>query len=186
MIKIAEVCRSTDIGLHMDGARLFNAIQKKGDDPNLYGQLFDSISLCFSKGLGTPLGSVLIGSNSFIKKARRVRKVLGGGMRQVGIVAAAGIYALDHHVDRLVEDHFHAQMIAKALGDCSWIDHLLDVETNIVVGSLKEGFTNSAFIKELENKGVMSIPFGDGKVRMVTHLDVRKEDVDKVISSLEF
>ena len=133
--KISSFCRQEKLATHLDGARLFNALVKTGVEPQNMGENFDSISLCFSKGLGTPLGSVLIGTNDFIKKARRVRKVLGGGMRQVGMVAAAGIYALENNIDRLEIDHNHASVIADALKKCSWIESVLDVETNIVVGN---------------------------------------------------
>ena len=183
---IKEFCNKIGLPVHLDGARLFNAIVKKGHSAEDYGACFDSISICLSKGLGAPLGSLLLGDAHFIKIARRNRKVLGGGMRQVGIVASAGTYALNHHVDRLKDDHEHAQIIANALANCSWINQVLDVETNIIVASLKDDFEPLKFLHKLEEDGVLAIPFGKGKIRMVTHLDVSSENVEKVVESLKF
>ena len=183
---IKEFCDKIGLPVHLDGARLFNAIVKKGHSAEDYGACFDSISICLSKGLGAPLGSLLLGDAHFIKTARRNRKVLGGGMRQVGIVASAGTYALNHHVDRLKDDHEHAQIIADALANCSWINQVLDVETNIIVASLKDDFEPLKFLHKLEEDGVLAIPFGNGKIRMVTHLDVSLENVEKVVESLKF
>lgn len=183
---IKEFCDKIGLPVHLDGARLFNAIVKKGHYAEDYGACFDSISICLSKGLGAPLGSLLLGDAHFIKTARRNRKVLGGGMRQVGIVASAGTYALNHHVDRLKDDHEHAQIIANALANCSWINQVLDVETNIIVASLKDDFESLKFLHKLEEDGVLAIPFGKGKIRMVTHLDVSSENVEKVVDSLKF
>ena len=183
---IKEFCDKIGLPVHLDGARLFNAIVKKGHSAEDYGAYFDSISICLSKGLGAPLGSLLLGDAHFIKTARRNRKVLGGGMRQVGIVASAGTYALNHHVDRLKDDHEHAQIIANALANCSWINQVLDVETNIIVASLKDDFEPLKFLHKLEDDGVLAIPFGKGKIRMVTHLDVSSENVEKVVESLKF
>ena len=183
---IKEFCDKIGLPVHLDGARLFNAIVKKDHSAEDYGACFDSISICLSKGLGAPLGSLLLGDAHFIKTARRNRKVLGGGMRQVGIVASAGTYALNHHVDRLKDDHEHAQIIANALANCSWINQVLDVETNIIVASLKDDFEPPKFLHKLEDDGVLAIPFGKGKIRMVTHLDVSSENVEKVVESLKF
>ena len=183
---IKEFCDKIGLPVHLDGARLFNAIVKKGHSAEDYGACFDSISICLSKGLGAPLGSLLLGDAHFIKTARRNRKVLGGGMRQVGIVASAGTYALNYHVDRLKDDHEHAQIIANALANCSWINQVLDVETNIIVASLKDDFEPPKFLHKLEDDGVLAIPFGKGKIRMVTHLDVSSENVEKVVESLKF
>ena len=184
--KISKFCESKNIPLHLDGARLFNALVKTGVKANYIGPLFDSISICFSKGLGAPVGSVLVGSKEFIRKARRVRKVIGGGMRQVGMLAAAGIYALENNIERLAEDHQHANLLAEGLRSCSWIDKVMEVETNIVIGYMKEGFQNSNFVEKLQNLGVSIVSFGKGRIRMVTHLDVSKQDIDKVISLLKF
>ncbi len=184
--KIASYCKTEKMPLHLDGARLFNALVKTQIKAEKMGSFFDSISLCFSKGMGAPVGSVLIGSKDFIHKARRVRKVLGGGMRQSGILANAGIFALENNIDRLSIDHDHAKIIEKALQKCTWIKNVLDVETNIIVAYLEDGFLASDFIEKLANNGILAIPFGKGRVRMVTHLDVSEIDVARVVDSLKF
>lgn len=184
--RISKFCKSKSIPLHLDGARLFNALVKTGVKSNHIGPLFDSISICFSKGLGAPVGSVLVGSKEFIHKARRVRKVIGGGMRQVGMLAAAGIYALENNIERLAVDHHHADLLAEALSNCSWIDKVMDVETNIVIGYMKESFQNANFVDKLQELGVSIVSFGKGRIRMVTHLDISKKDIEKVISLLKF
>jgi len=184
--RISKFCKSKNIPLHLDGARLFNALVKTGVKSNHIGPLFDSISICFSKGLGAPVGSVLVGSKEFIHKARRVRKVIGGGMRQVGMLAAAGIYALENNIERLAVDHHHADLLAEALSNCSWIDKVMDVETNIVIGYMKESFQNTNFVDKLHKLGVSIVSFGKGRIRMVTHLDISKKDIEKVISLLKF
>ena len=184
--RISKFCKSKNIPLHLDGARLFNALVKTGVKSNHIGPLFDSISICFSKGLGAPVGSVLVGSKEFIHKARRVRKVIGGGMRQVGMLAAAGIYALENNIERLAIDHHHADLLAEALSNCSWIDKVMDVETNIVIGYMKESFQNANFVEKLQKLGVSIVSFGKGRIRMVTHLDISKKDIEKVISLLKF
>ena len=184
--RISKFCKSKNIPLHLDGARLFNALVKTGVKSNHIGPLFDSISICFSKGLGAPVGSVLVGSKEFIHKARRVRKVIGGGMRQVGMLAAAGIYALENNIERLAVDHHHADLLAEALSNCSWIDKVMDVETNIVIGYMKESFQNTNFVDKLQELGVSIVSFGKGRIRMVTHLDISKKDIEKVISLLKF
>ena len=184
--KISKFCKSKNIPLHLDGARLFNALVKTGVKTNYIGPLFNSISICFSKGLGAPVGSVLVGSKEFIHKARRVRKVIGGGMRQAGMLAAAGIYALENNIERLAIDHQHADLLAEGLRNCSWISKVMDVETNIVIGYMNEGFQNSNFVEKLQKLGVSIVSFGKGRIRMVTHLDISKQDIDKVISLLKF
>ena len=164
--RISNYCKTKNIPLHLDGARLFNALVKTGVKANHIGPLFDSISLCFSKGLGTPVGSVLIGSKDFIQKARRVRKVIGGGMRQVGMLAAAGIYALENNIDRLSKDHYHAELLANALSNCSWIEKVMNVETNIVVGYINESYQAGEFIEKLKNDGIL--PLSNPKKILVT------------------
>ena len=184
--KISNYCQSEKMPLHLDGARLFNALVKTEVSAYKMGSHFDSISLCFSKGLGTPVGSVLVGSKDFIHSARRVRKVLGGGMRQSGILAAAGIYALENNIQRLSTDHLHAKVLEESLAKCSWIEKVLKVETNIVVAYLKDEYLASEFIQKLSDCGVLAIPFGKGRIRMVTHLDISEIDVEKVVESLKF
>ncbi len=186
MKKISKVCKEQNLFLHLDGARLFNAIVKNAENPLDYGKFFNSISICLSKGLGAPVGSLLIGNDLFIKKARRVRKVFGGGMRQAGILAAAGIYALDHHVDRLLEDHVRAKKIAQAVEKCSWVEKVLAVKTNIIVLYTRNEKSNNEFISKLAQDGIIAIPFGEGRVRMVTHLGINDENVDYIIEKLNF
>ena len=184
--KISEVCSENKLKLHLDGARLFNAIVKNNENPIDYGKMFDSISVCLSKGLGAPIGSLLIGSRPFIQKARRVRKVMGGGMRQVGIIAAAGIYALKNNIDRLIDDHKRAEIIEAAVQNCTWVDRVIKTETNIVVIYLKEEYSNDDFVAKLKNDGILCITFGKGRVRMVTHLDIDDEDVSYIVEKLKF
>ena len=184
--KISEVCSENKLKLHLDGARLFNAIVKNNENPIDYGKMFDSISVCLSKGLGAPIGSLLIGSRPFIQKARRVRKVMGGGMRQVGIIAAAGIYALKNNIDRLIDDHKRAEIIEAAVQNCTWVDRVIKTETNIVVIYIKEEYSNDDFVAKLKNDGILCITFGKGRVRMVTHLDIDDEDVSYIVEKLKF
>jgi len=186
LLKIKKVSVQSEIPLHLDGARIFNAIVEKKQSPKSYGQIFDSISICLSKGLGAPVGSLLIGNEQFINRARRVRKVFGGGMRQAGIIAAGGIYALENNIDRLVDDHKRAKTIANAAKKCSWIENVIPVETNIIVCYMKQDKSNIAFIDKLEKDGIKCIPFGEGRVRMVTHLDVSDVDVNQVCEKLNF
>jgi threonine aldolase len=165
---------------HMDGARLFNASEATGVSLMDYSAPFDSVSVCFSKGLGAPVGSCLVGTREFIKKARRARKLFGGGMRQVGFLAAAAIYALDHHVSRLAEDHLHARLLAEAISECSSL-HLLDriPDTNIVIFHIDPPWgTANDFAESLKERGVLSLPFGPQSVRLVTHLDVSRKQIE--------
>ena len=168
--EISDFCRSVSIPLHLDGARIFNALVETGQTPAQFGGWFDSISICLSKGLGAPVGSVLIGSKDFIKKARRVRKRLGGGWRQAGLLAAAGIYALDHQVDRLKEDHARARVIATVCEKLPWVKTILPVSTNIVILELQDGLPSVDKVAELKEKGIYCAPFGPSYVRFVTHL----------------
>lgn len=175
--------------LHLDGARLFNAIVAKGDDPQVFGEIFDTISVCFSKGLGAPVGSALLGTAAHIKKARRVRKVFGGGMRQAGYLAAACIYALDHHVDRLHLDHDRAKALGAMVEAQSYVEEVLPVETNIVIFKLIDKITPQDVLGELEKQGILAVPFGKHEIRMVTHLDFSDDMlayVEKSLASLSF
>ncbi|WP_395618263.1 threonine aldolase family protein [Aquirufa sp.] len=168
--EISDFCRSVGIPLHLDGARIFNALVESGQTPAQFGAWFDSISVCLSKGLGAPIGSVLLGSKDFIKKARRVRKRLGGGWRQAGLLAAAGIYALDHQVERLKEDHARARQIAAVCERLPWVKAILPVATNIVILELQDGLPSVDKVAELKEKGIYCAPFGPSYVRFVTHL----------------
>jgi len=183
--KIKAVCDAHKLGLHLDGARLMNAIVATGEDPKRYGNVFDTISLCFSKGLGTPLGTVLAGNKEFMKNAIRVRKILGGGMRQVGFMAAAGLYALDNNVERLAEDHKKASEIADVLSQAPYILRVEPTETNIVIFYLVNGIDEDKFITDLEEKQIRISNMGQGKLRVVTHLDYTNAMHDKFLSILK-
>ncbi len=173
--KIRQVCDNHSLGLHLDGARIWNALIAKKETPKNYGKVFDTISVCLSKGLGTPMGSVLLGNNEIMKKAMRVRKVLGGGMRQIGFMAAAGIYALDNQFERLAEDHKKASEIAHTLSQHSYIRKVEPTETNIVIFYLSEGISEEKFINDLLQKNIKISGMGQGKLRIVTHLDYSDE-----------
>lgn len=183
--KIKEVCLKNNLALHLDGARLFNAIVAKNESPKQYGQVFDSISICLSKGLGTPVGSVLIGSRDLVKKARRVRKVFGGGMRQAGYLAAAGMYALHNNIDRLADDHRHAKMIAGALSEKDFVGTILPVETNIVIFELKGRLTPAGFSDKMREHDIKVTVISKSQVRMVLHLDISREMVLKTIQLID-
>lgn len=183
--KISSLCKDKNLKLHLDGARLFNALVATGDDPKKYGHHFDTISICLSKGLGCPVGSLLLGTQEDIKKARRVRKVLGGGMRQAGFLAAAGIYALDHHINRLQEDHDRARKIAHALNGLSFVDSVLPVETNIVIFKLSNNALSVDFVNKIKQKGILAVPFGKHDIRFVTHLDFDDDMLEDLIKKLK-
>ncbi|MEX2595859.1 MAG: low-specificity L-threonine aldolase [Salibacteraceae bacterium] len=180
--RISSVCKDLRIPFHLDGARLFNALVVTGESTESVGETFDSISICLSKGLGCPVGSLLIGDGAFIKKGRRVRKVFGGGMRQAGFLAAAGIYALDHHVDRLREDHEKARSLAEGLRAATWVKNVYPVETNIVVADLADGHEQERVLNSLKQHRVMAVGFGKGKIRLVTHLDITESMIRKAKS----
>ena len=182
--RIKTVCEKHNLGYHLDGARLWNALVKTEATTTDYGQLFDTISVCLSKGLGCPIGSVLIGNNDIMKGAIRVRKILGGGMRQVGYLAAAGLYALDHHVDRLVEDHKKAKEIGTVLEDLSIIKKVEPIETNIVIFELESHVDESEFLNQLADHNIHIIGMGSNKLRMVTHLDYTDEMHSKLLEVL--
>lgn len=179
---ISEVCRQNNLKYHLDGARIFNALAVTGQSPFECGSMFDSISVCLSKGLGAPVGSVLLGNTAFIRKARRVRKVFGGGMRQAGYIAAAGIYALDHHVVRLKEDHQRAALLAEMLGNMSWVEQVLPVETNILIFKVKAPFTAAMVVELMNDKGLLGIAFDKQSVRLVTHLDFTDEMLEQAVT----
>ncbi|NND77201.1 MAG: aminotransferase class V-fold PLP-dependent enzyme [Flavobacteriales bacterium] len=183
--EVSKVCRNNSIPFHLDGARLFNRLVANKTDNKAYGKNFDSMSLCLSKGLGAPVGSVLVGTKEFIRKARRVRKVFGGGMRQAGIIAAAGIYALDHHIERLAEDHAKAQSIGSTLKSHPWVESVNPVDTNIVIFHLKKGQETNGFVSKLEEKGILSFAIGAQAIRFVLHLDISEEDVEKVNKAIQ-
>ena len=177
---IAELCQAKGLKLHLDGARIFNALTHTGDNAADYGKYFNGISVCLSKGLGAPVGSVLLADKETIRYARRIRKVLGGGMRQAGFLAAAGIYALDHHVARLKIDHAHAQILAEALGKSSAVTSVLPVESNIVLFDTVE--PAEAVLQKLLAHGIHAMSTDKHRIRFVLHLDVHSEQVEHVVS----
>lgn len=183
--KIRQVCMEHHLNFHLDGARLFNALVAKKEQAADYGKLFHSISICLSKGLGAPVGSLLLGTKDFIKKARRVRKVFGGGMRQAGYMAAAGIYALQNNIQRLQQDHDHAQLIAKALSETNFTGAILPVETNIVIFEVKNKFTPASFVARMKEENILCYAISPTQVRMVVHLDINKEMVEKTIRTIQ-
>jgi threonine aldolase len=183
--EITELCRGHNLKLHLDGARIFNALVETGESASEYGKLFDSISICLSKGLGTPAGSVLTGNKEFIKQAKRVRKVFGGGMRQVGYLAAAGLYALDHHIDRLREDHKKAKALAWVLEERLYVKRVLPVETNIVIFDLAGSLLADQFIQTLLAHDIKVAAFGKQTIRMVTHLDFTEEMLEQTNAILK-
>ncbi|MBK6266499.1 threonine aldolase [Marivirga sp. S37H4] len=182
--KMSSLCRENGLKFHLDGARLFNALVASGDDPKKYGQHFNTISICLSKGLGCPVGSVLLGSKEEIKKARRIRKVLGGGMRQAGFLAAAGIYALDHHIERLAKDHLRAKVLGKVLIEQPYVESVLAVDTNIVIFTLANKVLAVEFVARLKDIGILAVTFGKHDVRFVTHLDFTDDQLEQVIKLL--
>jgi threonine aldolase len=185
LAKISALCKELNLPLHLDGARVFNALAINRMEAAAYGAFYDSISVCLSKGLGAPVGSLLLGSAAFIEKARRVRKVFGGGMRQAGIIAAGGLYALKNNVERLKEDHMHALLLGEALQNCTLIESVLPVQTNIVVATLKDPAQRDPMIETLKNKGILCMAFGPGMIRMVTHLNFSELDCSFCLETLQ-
>ena len=177
---IKEVCQLKGLALHLDGARLFNALVETGESTVKYGNVFDSISICLSKGLGCPVGSLLLGSKDFIKQARRFRKSMGGGWRQAGYLAAAGIYALDNHVSRLRQDHARARAIGQMLTNLPEVEEIYPIDTNIVIFRLPETILATDYVAQLGQKGVRSVTFGKHLVRFVTHLDFTDDDLEEL------
>jgi threonine aldolase len=183
--QIAALAQHEGIALHLDGARVFNALVATGQRSEDYGRLFDSISVCLSKGLGTPVGSVLLGSAAFIKKCRRIRKVMGGGMRQAGFLAAAGIYALENNVVRLADDHRRAAELAAALQRQPYVTDVLIPETNLVIFRLSEQVPAADFLQHLQQQGIRASSFGPQWIRFVTHLDVDDAGIARVVEALQ-
>jgi len=179
--KIRQVCSDNHLKLHLDGARLFNALVATGRTAAEYGQVFDSISVCLNKGMGCPIGSILIGPAAFIRQARRVRKVFGGGMRQAGFMAASGIYALEHHMERLQQDHLHARRIAEALGKKDFVRSIMPVETNIIIFETEEDTCTKEMTQKLKEMGILAIAISSNQIRFVLHLDINSEMVEKIV-----
>lgn len=177
--KIKSLCQKHDLRFHLDGARLFNALVARKQTAKQYGEAFDSISICLSKSLGCPVGSLLLGDVAMIKKARRIRKVFGGGMRQAGFLAAAGLYALENNIDRLAEDHEHAAAIATTIRDKKFVKTVLPVETNIIIFELDDSITAPALVARLKEENILAYAIAPNRVRLVVHLDISPKMVTK-------
>jgi len=183
--KIQKIAKKNNLSFHLDGARLFNALVAKNESAEQYGHLFDTISICLSKGLGAPIGSLLLGSKEDMAKALRIRKLLGGAMRQVGFLAAAGIYALDNHINRLEEDHQKAKEIGAALEAVSYVTKLETIETNIIIFYVDEKIGADNFIKKMKENNILLTPMGEGRIRIVTHLDYTNEMHEVLLKALK-
>lgn len=183
--KIRQVCDANNLKFHLDGARIWNALVATNDDPAAYGKVFHTISVCLSKGLGAPIGSVLLSDKATIHKALRVRKILGGGMRQVGYLAAAGLYALEHNIERLAEDHRRAKELGAVLSKLNWIEKVETVETNILIFAVKKGLNELLLIEKLKERNIHISSMGHGKLRIVTHLDYREVMHSYVLDTLQ-
>ncbi|MEO5946058.1 MAG: GntG family PLP-dependent aldolase [Chitinophagaceae bacterium] len=179
--KLQVLCKENQLAFHLDGARLWNALIAKKETAKQYGEAFDSISVCLSKSLGCPVGSLLIGKKDFIKKARRVRKAFGGGMRQAGFIAAAGIYALENNIKRLEEDHVHAKKIAEAITTKSFVKKILPVETNIIIFELDNTITAPDLVSKIKLENILGYAISPNRVRLVLHLDINEQMVSKTI-----
>ena len=182
--KIRTVCNAHGLAMHMDGARIFNALAVTKEKPSEWGKRFDTISICLSKGLGAPVGSILVGNKALLSNARRVRKRLGGGMRQAGLLAAAGHFALDHHLYRLVDDHARAKELGNAIAELPYVDQVMPVETNIIIFTLAGGRRVAPILDQLKEAGIIAAAFGPDMIRMVLHLDITDTDVERTISIL--
>lgn len=180
---IHELCTQKGVRLHLDGARLFNALAETGESPAEYGKYFDSISICLSKGLGAPVGSVLVMKKEFEHQARRTRKAFGGGMRQAGYLAAAGLYALENNIKRLKEDHENARALESTLNGLNWVKSVMPAKTNIIIFQCKP--KPEEVLSKLKEKNILAVKFGEQEIRMVTHLDFTPAMLDKTIESLK-
>jgi threonine aldolase len=182
---IKKVCKEAGLALHLDGARVWNAMVAKNESAKQYGEAFDSISICLSKSLGCPVGSVLLGTKDLVKTARRIRKVFGGGMRQAGFIAAAGVYALKHNIERLAEDHQHARMIAAAIEGRDFINMVLPVETNIVIFEVKDPQGAPALVNKLKEQSILAYAIAPNRVRLVVHLDISPAMVEATVNTFK-
>jgi threonine aldolase len=185
MKTLSEAAHSAGIKIHLDGARIFNALIELNADPASLGKIFDSISFCLSKGLGCPVGSLIVSDKEFIRRAKKYRKIFGGGMRQAGVIAAAGIYALDHHINRLKEDHRRAKLIGEVIATRPWVEWLMPVETNIIIFKLKQDFSAEKLVAKLKEHHILCLAIGKNQVRMLTHLDVNDEMIERTIDQLK-
>jgi threonine aldolase len=183
--KIRSVCDAHNLKFHLDGARIWNALVATNDNPADYGKVFHTISVCLSKGLGAPVGSLLLSDSATIQRSLRIRKMLGGGMRQVGYLAAAGLYALDHNIIRLAEDHRRAKELGAVLEKLNWIEAVAPIETNVLIFSVKKGLNEQLLIDKLKERNIHISSMGHGKLRIVTHLDYREVMHSYVMDTLE-
>lgn len=183
--KIKQVCIENNLKFHLDGARIWNALIAKKQHPKQFGELFDTISVCLSKGLGAPIGSVLLGSKEDMKRALRIRKIFGGGMRQAGYLAAAGLYALQNNISRLADDHKRAKELGEVLSALDWVGTVEPIETNILIFSLRQGLEDKWVIDKLRQKNIAISSMGHGKLRMVTHMDYKQVMHDYVLDVLK-
>lgn len=183
--KIKQVCVENNLKFHLDGARLWNALIAKKQHPKQFGELFDTISVCLSKGLGAPIGSVLLGTKADMKRALRIRKIFGGGMRQAGYLAAAGLYALQNNITRLEEDHKRAKELGDVLSRLDWVGKVEPIETNILIFSLRAGLDDKWVIEKLRQKNIAISSMGQGKLRIVTHMDYKQVMHDYVLDVLQ-
>ena len=186
LIKLRGLANEHKLGYHLDGARLWNALVALNHKPKKYGELFDTISVCLSKGLGCPIGSVLIGNNELMQHAIRIRKIFGGGMRQVGYLAAAGLYALDNNIERLKEDHLKAKEIGEVLESLTFVKKVEPIETNIIIFELNDSVSEKDFLNTLTENNIHIIGMGSNKLRMVTHLDYTDDMHDSHLKILKF
>ncbi|MDF2436902.1 MAG: ltaE [Bacteroidota bacterium] len=185
MQELSDTCKKHKLKYHLDGARIFNAIVESDYAPAELGKIFDSISVCLSKGLGAPVGSLLLGDKEMIRNARRIRKVFGGGMRQAGFLAAAGIYALDNHVNRLKEDHARAKRLSETMSKLGFVENVLPVDTNIIIFNLNDKLIPEQFVQKLAKENIKATGFGRQAVRLVTHLDFDDNMLEKVETVLK-
>jgi len=184
-IKIRQVCDANNLKFHLDGARIWNALVAKNDIPELYGNVFHTMSVCFSKGMGAPVGSVLLSDKVTINRALRIRKILGGGMRQIGYLAAAGLFAMEHNIERLKEDHRRAKELGNLLKNLAWVASVEPVETNILIFSVNSCVNEILLMEKLKQKGIAISSMGHGKLRIVTHLDYREVMHSYVLETIE-
>jgi threonine aldolase len=185
LLAIEKVCRENKLALHLDGARLFNALVETPETPAQYGALFDSISICLSKGLGAPVGSLLLGSGEFIEKARRIRKLMGGGMRQAGYMAAAGLYALQNNIGRLKQDHIRVKKLEAVIKNQSFVSEVMPAYTNILIFKLRENIEEQGFIDYFQQRGILLHAIGKNSIRIVTHLNFDDSMLEKLCSEIE-
>jgi len=183
--QIKKIAKLNNLGMHLDGARIWNALIANGDNPLEIGKIFDTISVCLSKGLGCPIGSVLIGDKNIMNNALRIRKILGGGMRQAGYLANAGLYALDNNIERLSEDHKKAKEIGEVLKKSKFVKSVEKIETNIVIFQLQGDINEFSFIKKLNKLNIKLISMGSNKLRLVTHLNYTNNHHEYFISSIK-